>query len=207
MSGQLPTSPVFNAMNFSSEVNTLLSISDSGRRFARQIDNQRWKITCRYTYLTREEFAPILAFITKQKGQKETFTIIPPKIKDALGSETTSIAVNGSHTAGDSTIAIDGFNADSAGSLKAGDFIKFANHTKVYMVVSDVTPSSNAATVTIEPPIIEALANDEAVTYDDVPFTVYLTSNVQQYSLGISASNLSSTNDLYNYEFDVCEAF
>ena len=67
------------------------------------------------------------------------------------------------------------------------------------MVVSDVTPSSNAATVTIEPPIIEALANDEAVTYDDVPFTVYLTGNVQQYSMGI--------NDLYNYDFDVCEAF
>ena len=67
------------------------------------------------------------------------------------------------------------------------------------MVVSDVTPSSNAATVTIEPPIIEALANDEAITYDDVPFTVYLTGNVQQYSMGI--------NDLYNYDFDVCEAF
>ena len=199
MSGQLPTSPVFNAMNFKSEVNTLISVSDSGRRFARQIDNQRWKFTCSYKLLTRAEFAPILAFITKQKGQKETFTVIPPKIKDALGSETTTISVNGSHTAGDNTIAIDGFNADSAGSLKAGDFIKFANHTKVYMVVADVTPSSNAATVTIEPPLIEALANDETVTYDDVPFTVYLESSVQQYSLGI--------NDLYNYEFDVCEAF
>ena len=199
MSGQLPTSPVFNAMNFKSEVNTLISVSDSGRRFARQIDNQRWKFTCSYKLLTRAEFAPILAFITKQRGQKETFTVIPPKIKDALGSETTTISVNGSHTAGDNTIAIDGFNADSAGSLKAGDFIKFANHTKVYMVVADVTPSSNAATVTIEPPLIEALANDETVTYDNVPFTVYLESSVQQYSLGI--------NDLYNYDFDVCEAF
>ena len=199
MSGQLPTSPVFNAMNFKSEVNTLISVSDSGRRFARQIDNQRWKFTCSYKLLTRAEFAPILAFITKQKGQKETFTVIPPKIKDALGSETTTISVNGSHTAGDSTIAIDGFNADSADSLKAGDFIKFQNHTKIYMVVADVTPSSNAATVTIEPPLIEALANDETVTYDNVPFTVYLESSVQQYSLGI--------NDLYNYDFDVCEAF
>ena len=199
MSGQLPTSPVFNAMNFKSEVNTLVSVSDSGRRFARQIDNQKWKFTCSYKLLTRTEFAPILAFITKQRGQKETFTVIPPKIKDALGSETTTISVNGSHTAGDTTIAIDGFNADSAGSLKAGDFIKFQNHSKVYMVVADVTPSSNAATVTIEPPLIEALANDETVTYDDVPFTVYLESSVQQYSLGI--------NDLYNYDFDVCEAF
>ena len=199
MSGQLPTSPSFNAFNFKDESNTLISLSDSGRRFARKIDNQRWKFTCKYTNLTRAEFAPILAFITKQRGQKETFTVIPPKIKDALGSETTSIAVNGAHTAGDTTIAIDVFIADSAGSLKAGDFIKFNNHTKVYMVVADVTPSSNAASVTIEPPIIENLANDEAVTYDDVPFTVYLDTKVQQYDLGI--------NDLYNYEFDVCEAF
>jgi len=199
MSGALPTSPEFNALSFQEEVNTLISVSDSGRRFARQIDNQRWKFTCRYVNLSRVEFAPIFAFITKQRGSKETFTITPPNLKNALGSETTTISVNGSHTAGDTTIAIDGFNADSAGSLKAGDFLKFASHTKVYQVVSDVTPSSNAATVTIEPPLIEALANDSTVTYDAVPFTVYLTSGVQSYSMGI--------NNLYNYEFDVCEAF
>ena len=199
MSGALPTSPEFNALSFKDEVNTLVSISDSGRRFARQIDNQRWKFTCRYVNLSRVEFAPIFAFITKQRGSKETFTITPPNLKNALGSETTTISVNGSHTAGDTTIAIDGFNSDTAGSLKAGDFLKFASHTKVYQVVSDVTPSSNAATVTIEPPLLEALTNDSTVTYDAVPFTVYLTSSVQSYSMGI--------NNLYNYEFDVCEAF
>ena len=199
MSGSLPTTPVFNAMNFKDESNTLISISDSGRRFSRKIDNQRWKFTCKYVNLSRAEFAPILAFITKQRGAKETFTITPPKIKDALGSETTTISVNGVHAVGDNTIAIDGFNADSAGSLKAGDFLKFASHTKIYMVVADVTPSSNAATVTIEPPLIEALANDSTVTYDDVTFTVYLEGTVQTYDLGF--------NDLYNYEFDVCEAF
>ena len=199
MSGALPTSPEFNALSFKDEVNTLISISDSGRRFARQIDNQRWKFTCRYVNLTRAEFAPIFAFITKQRGSKETFTISPPNLKNALGSETTTISVNGAHTAGDNTIAIDGFNADAAGSLKAGDWITFAGHTKVYQVVSDVTPSSNAATVTVEPPIIEALANNEVVTYDSVAFTVYLTSRVQSYSMGI--------NNLYNYEFDVSEAF
>ena len=48
MSGALPTSPEFNALSFKDEVNTLVSISDSGRRFARQIDNQRWKFTCKY---------------------------------------------------------------------------------------------------------------------------------------------------------------
>jgi len=199
MSGALPTSPEFNALSFQDEVNTLISLSDSGRRFARQIDNQRWKFTCRYVNLTRAEFAPIFAFITKQRGSKETFTISPPNLKNALGSETTTISVNGAHTAGDNTIAIDGFNADAAGSLLAGDWISFSGHTKVYQVVSDVTPSSNAATVSISPPIIEALGNNEVVTYDSVAFTVYLTSTVQSYSMGI--------NNLYNYEFDVSEAF
>jgi len=199
MSGALPTSPEFNALSFKDEVNTLISISDSGRRFARQIDNQRWKFTCRYVNLTRAEFAPIFAFITKQRGSKETFTISPPNLKNALGSETTTISVNGAHTAGDNTIAIDGFNADAAGSLKAGDWISFSGHTKIYMVVADVTPSSNAATISVEPPIIEALGNNEVVTYDSVAFTVYLTSTVQSYSMGI--------NNLYNYEFDVSEAF
>ena len=199
MSGALPTSPEFNALSFQDEVNTLISLSDSGRRFARQIDNQRWKFTCRYVNLTRAEFAPIFAFITKQRGSKETFTISPPNLKNALGSETTTISVNGAHTAGDNTIAIDGFNADAAGSLLAGDWISFSGHTKVYQVVSDVTPSSNAATISISPPIIEALGNNEVVTYDSVAFTVYLTSTVQSYSMGI--------NNLYNYEFDVSEAF
>ena len=138
-------------------------------------------------------------FFNSSAVNSKTFTISPPKIKDALGSETTTISVNGIHAVGDTTIAIDGFNADTAGSLKAGDFLKFASHTKVYMVVSDVTPSSNAATVTIEPPLIEALADDSTVTYDDVTFTVYLEGTVQTYDLGF--------NDLYNYEFDVCEAF
>ena len=202
MSGALPTSPEFNALSFQEEVNTLISVSDSGRRFARQIDNQRWKFTCKYVNLTRAEFAPIFAFITKQRGSKETFTITPPNLKNALGSETTTISVNGSHTAGDTTIAIDGFNADSAGSLKAGDFIKFA-HDKIYMVVADVTADgSNEATITIEPPLTTALADDSSVTYDDVAFTVHLTNDVQEFGIvGVDKDG----NNLYKYEFDVEE--
>ena len=88
--------------------------------------------------------------------------------------------MNGAHSAADTTIAIDGFAGDGAGRLKAGDLIKFA-HDKVYMVVADVTSSSNAATVTIEPPLRTALANNSSVTYDSVPVTVHLTSDVQEF--------------------------
>ena len=171
MSGALPN-VAFNAININSEQRTLLSRTNSGKTFRRQIDGQRWLFTLSYPQLKRSDFAPVLAFIIKQRNSKEDFTVTFPSYLNALGNETGTVRVNGSHSAGDTTIAMDGFAGDGAGRFKAGDFIKFA-HSKVYMVVEDVTSSSNAATVTIEPPLTTALSDDEAVTYDDVPFTVF----------------------------------
>ena len=144
-----------------------------------------------------------MAFIMKQRSQKETFTIIPPEIEDARGNETGSVLVNGVHAVGDTTIACDAFAGDGAGRFKAGDFLKFASHDKVYMVVADVTSSSNAATVTIEPPLLVALANDSAVTYDNVPFTVSLTTDIQEF--GVSGADKDG-NLYYEFQFDVEEA-
>ena len=71
------------------------------------------------------------------------------------------------------------------------------------MVVEDVTSSSNASTVTIEPPLREALADDSSVTYDSVPFNVHLTSDVQEFA---TSQNDSNGNLLFSYEFDVIES-
>ena len=95
--------------------------------------------------MPRTTFAPIQAFIIKQRSQKEDFTITFPSYLDAQGHETVTVSVNGVHyVVGDTTIAMDGFHSDGADRLKVGDFIKFANHSKVYMIVADVTSSSNA---------------------------------------------------------------
>ena len=152
--------------------------------------------------MKREDFAPIMAFIMKQRSRKESFTITLPSTFNALGSETGTLLVDGVHSSADTTIDIDGFAGDGAGRLKAGDFIKFA-HDKVYMIVADVTSSSNSATVTIEPPLRTALANNSAVTYDAVPFTVHLTSDVQEFKIN---QNDKDGNPIFRYEFDVIES-
>jgi len=201
MSGALPN-VAFNAININSEQRTLLSRTNSGKTFRRQIDGQRWLFTLSYPQLKRSDFAPVLAFIIKQRNSKEDFTVTFPSYLNALGNETGTVRVNGSHSAGDTTIAMDGFAGDGAGRFKAGDFIKFA-HSKVYMVVEDVTSSSNAATVTIEPPLTTALSDDEAVTYDDVPFTVFLKNDIQEFN----SQNITSNGELlFNYEIDVEES-
>lgn len=202
MSGALPNVG-FNAINIQSEQKTLVSRTASGKTFRRQIDGQRWTFTLTYPSIKRSEFAPVLAFIVKQRNRKEDFTITFPSYLNAQGNETGSVLVNGAHSVGDTTIAMDAFAADGAGRFKAGDFIKFNAHSKVYMVVEDVTSSSNAATVTIEPPLTTALSDNEAVIYDDVPFTVFLKNNVQEFP----SSNIAADgNLLFTYEIDVEES-
>ena len=205
MSGAFPISSAkFESLGIKSIQNTIISKSQSGKKLARQIDNQRFGFTARIITSKRSDvYGELMAFIVKQRSGKENFTIIPPEIEDARGSETGSVLVNGVHAVGDTTIDMDAFAGDGDGRFKAGDFLKFASHDKIYMVVSDVTSSSNAATVTIEPPLITALTNNSAVTYDNVPFTVHLTSDIQEF--GVVGSDKDG-NLLYQFEFDVEES-
>ena len=205
MSGAFPISSAkFETLGIRSIQNTIISKSQSGKKLARQIDNQRFGFTARIITAKRSDvYGELMAFIVKQRSGKENFTIIPPEIEDARGSETGSVLVNGVHAVGDTTIDMDAFAGDGDGRFKAGDFLKFASHDKIYMVVSDVTSSSNAATVTIEPPLITALTNNSAVTYDNVPFTVHLTSDIQEF--GVVGSDKDG-NLLFQFEFDVEES-
>lgn len=198
MSGTYPTSPVFKSIGFGSEQKTITSTTDSGKMFSVQVDGQRWKFSASYSPMTRQTFAPVYAFIIKQRSQKETFQIVPPVISSAKGHEVNNVAVNGAHTAGDTTIAVDGHHNNSAGAFHAGDLIKFGGHSKVYMIVEDVNPVANASTITIEPPLREALADDETITYDNVPFTVRLTNDIQTFN--------TDNIDLYKFEVDFIEA-
>jgi len=190
MSGQLPTTPVARSASINSQQNTIVSVTSSGRKQARQIDGQRFSITLAYPPMTRTEFAPIKAFIMKQRSQLESFTVIPPTESDALG--TASGTPNGTASAGDTSITLGG---SGTGTLKAGDYIKFANHDKVYMVVADQSDISTGS-LTIEPPLRTAVSSTD-ITYDDVPFTVSLTNDIQEYNIG--------TTNLYAYELDVVE--
>ena len=205
MAGAFPISnSKFNTLGIKSIQNTIISKSVSGKKLARQIDNQRWAFTVSIKTGTRSDvYGELMAFIVKQRSGKENFTIVPPEVKNARGNESGTVLVNGDHAVGDTTITMDGHHNDNPHAFKSGDFIKFASHSKVYMVVADVQASSNASTVTIEPPLVSTIANDSIVTYDNVPFTVYLTNDIQDFGA------TGTTNDgklLYTYEMDVEEA-
>ena len=194
MAGTYPTTPEFRSIGFSSEQKTITSTTDSGKMFAVQVDGQRFKFSASYPPMNRSDFAPVLAFVMKQRSQKETFQIALPDLKNAKGDVSGTVLVNGASSAGDTTVTVDGMT----GTLKAGDFIKFQGFDKVYMVVEDVTASAGNATITIEPPLREILPNDTTVVYDNIQFTVRLANDVQEFN--------TSDLDLYRFEVDFIEA-
>ena len=198
MAGQFPTDPNFRSLNFKDNRPTLLNQTLSGRKQVRQIGAQYFSFTVAMPPLQQEKSQEIFAFLQKQKGSFEDFTIVAPLNNLGAGKSETDIQVVGAHVSGDASIALDGFTASQTGALKAGDLIKFANHSKVYMVQSDIDAnSSGALTVLISPNLVTALTDNVAVIVNKPQFTVYLESNEIMYS--------TDSSGFYNISFDVRE--
>ena len=198
MSGSFPTSPSFRTLNFRDNRPTLLNQTISGKKQVRQIGGQYFSFGVAMPPLQQEDSQAIFAFLQKQKGSFENFAITHPLDNLGVGKAETDIQVVGTHALSDATIVIDGFANSTNGVLKAGDLIKFANHTKVYMVQADVNSNgSGQTTVSISPNLVATLADNEAVTVNKPSFTVYLESNEITYR--------TNESGLFSISFDVRE--
>ena len=134
--------------------------------------------------------------MVKQRGRYESFTIVPAVISTGQGSPAGTPLVNGASQTGRSLVT-DGWNASIA-IFKAGDYLKEAGSDKVYMVTADVSSDgSGDATISIEPALVSSPADGAAISHSSVPFTVALTSGVQEFS--------TDTTGLFTYEIDMEE--
>ena len=188
-----PTDPEFQSINFRS--NNFVSTSESinGKIKVRAIGAQRWEFTASYDRLTKAEAGIVSAYIISQGGRFGEFQIQPTEIGSTRGTATGVVEANGAHTAGDKTIAITGLGASE--TLLRGDLVKFAGHNKVYMVTEDLTGDG---TLTIYPALVENVADNEDLTYNNVPFTVRLANDIQSYEV--------NANNQYNVEVDFIES-
>lgn len=176
MSGTFDTS-VVRAEELQSVWLTYPQRSLSQQRFAVRQTGHRWEVTLTTKPMQRSEWQKLLAFHSQQRGQYNTFSYTSVALATPLGAlagSTYSVTVSGtSHSASGTTVAFAGL-PNSSVFLKAGDLLKFANHSKVYAVESTSVTSSTSGTgtVTIFPELVSSLANAEAVTYQNVPFTM-----------------------------------
>jgi len=179
MAGTFPTTIKPSSLSLQDVRPNLINQSVSGKRVTRKYGSQYYLLDISLPPLSKDDAMDVFAFLKKQQNSFDKFDYQYPITNRGANISQTDIVVNGSHSVGDNTIALSGFDNSTSNVLKAGDLIKFANHTKIYMVEADLTSdSSGNATVTISPSIIATLANSEAVTVDQPNFKVYLDSDV-----------------------------
>jgi len=196
MSGQFPTDPNFRSLVFTDNRPVLINQTLSGKKSARQIGAQYFSFTVQMPPVDQLKAQEIFAFLSKQKGGFENFTIAAPLNNKGTSHSETDILVNGATSAGASAVPMDGFSHTNH-ALRAGDLIKFAGHSKVYMVQDEVTASGGSATVNIQPNLVANVSDNEAVTVNKPLFNVYLANDEIRYTTDISG--------FYNISFDVRE--
>jgi hypothetical protein len=175
MAGAFPTTKKPKTINFMSNRPTSTAYTLSGKRSTKLFGAQYFTLAVEMPFMKQNEFQEYYSFLVAQKGGFETFTFEYPLDNQGADKDQTDILVNTSQSAGDNTIAMDGFSVSTSNVLKAGDLIKFNGHDKVYMVTADASSGTlGESTVTIEPPLQSNVANNEAVTVNKPSFKVAL---------------------------------
>ena len=177
MSGTFPSSPAPSSVIPKSLQPSLSSTAHSLKRQTRSKGGQRWSFKISYGRMRRDEMAPLIAFALAQRGQFGTFLYIPPVIgsrRAGSGALTVRTA-----TLGGRAVPVQGPASTRVASI--GDYVKFANGSKVYMLTADVqTNASGQATLSIEPALYAGVSVGEGVVLDNVPFTVFFASDLHE---------------------------
>lgn len=184
MSGTFPTEPSPAAVDLSGDSAVTVSTSSSGKRQARKSAGHLWMAALSWSIMPRAALAPIFAFANAQDGSFDSFQIVLPNYATPLGTGAGS-PVSGSAAAGASSVSSSGWTG-VGDYLKAGDILKFANHSKVYMCTADV--NSGSLTVEFKPALIASVSGTSIIV-NNVPFTMSLDDDVLDWKG--SAPNLA----------------
>jgi len=203
--GTFPSSPGFNTANFRQNTITKTAQTQSGRTVRASNATTLWTGTLVFPTMTTAEFRPVQGFIALTQGRLNEFDIVIPVVSQSIsvnrslvsGSVTVDEDSATDHQVGDTNIKVQ-TPLNTANVLKAGDVIRFANHTKVYVVTTDCNSEADGqAVINIQPGLVEAVTDGEAVTTNDVPFRMILDNDIQEFSY--------TTEQYTNYEIDIRE--
>jgi hypothetical protein len=127
------------------------------KRFISRRSAQRWEIDAGLEPLTTDAQDLMVNLVTK--GYSETVTVIVPQNYGVVKARTASGTPVVSGVAGQSQVVI---SSGLSGLLPKGTFVKFSNHSKVYMTTANLTGNG---VLTLFPPLVSNVAG--GMTYED----------------------------------------
>lgn len=194
--GQFPTTPSFQSINFKINTPSIVSETNSGKVRRVGYGHSYYTFDVKYPSLTASQLGEVTGFIATAMGPMFSFEIVLPELSVSKAAVTTA---NNAPTSG--TVAVGQKYANlsslpnSTTVLKAGDFFRFNNHSKVYMVTQDCTSSgSGTANLQFSGACVSSVPSGTRIWTNGVPFTAILTNPEQAFEAGyggISTLSLS----------------
>ena len=165
--------------------NNIVNVSLTGDRYVANLGNSHWEFTLKTAPISRSDVGNKMPLST---DNTDIFTfLLPVTLDDSKGTVSGTVTVSSSTSdganpaAGSKQINVTG----GSGTLKAGDFIKFSNHTKVYMLTLDTNlDGSSVDAVHLYPALIKNVSG-ATITYDNVQIKAVPISKAFNYSIGI----------------------
>ena len=196
----MPTTPNFKSSEWG--IARAVAQSQSPFTYSTQVHKftgSKWYSTVTLPPMKRTQANEWLAFFMQLNGQFGTFLMGDPDAKAVQGTISNTVAVNADFAVGAYDVTIDGADASESQLFKKGDYVQFNSGatSKLHMIIADVASNgSGVATLTIEPSLSSALANNATVTYASPKCVMRMTNN----ELTWSANHIS----LYGVSFS-CE--
>jgi hypothetical protein len=195
--GQFPTTPSFQAVNFKINTPTITTETNAGKIRRVGFGHSYYTMEAKYPSLTASQLGEVTGFVATAMGPLFSFEIVIPELSYSKAPITTAnnVATTGNVSVGQRFVNLTGVGVNNTIILKAGDFFRFNNHSKVYMVTQDVTTSgSGTANVQFSGSVVSSVTSGTRIWTNGVPFTMILESPEQQFESsygGISSLSLS----------------
>lgn len=184
---QYPSSPSFEAVNFSTNTPTQTTQTMTGKIRRVGMGVTFYSFDVKYPSLTRLQAGTVKGYLAQALGPQFSFEIVLPTISySALDNQNaTTPAVRTTLAQGATSVQLQNCGA-TKNVLAAGDFFKFNSGTKVYQCVAPCTSdSSGNATLFFSGPAVVAVTAGTNLTITAVPFTVVLTESAQEFEVGV----------------------
>jgi hypothetical protein len=182
--GQYPTTPSLQAVNFKINTPTISTITNSGKVRRVGYGHSYYTFDVKYPSITASQLGEVTGFLATALGPLFSFEIVLPELSYSKSGITSAnnVATTGSVLVGQRWVNLTGVGVNNTTILKAGDFFRFNNHSKVYMVTQDVTTNSSGnANVQFSGSAVSSLDAGTRIWTNGVPFTVIATEPEQAF--------------------------
>ena len=195
--------PLFRIQDatFKSNSPTIATESKALIQHVRRVPAQRWEFTLKSVPLYPDIGRQVWAFITALNGRFTPFDVVIPAYSQPRGVASGAPTVRTAAEAGVTSVAMQGFSGPVVGQLLTGDYVRFGNHSKVYMITADVNSNvSGQLTLPIYPQLARPVTLGTPLIVNNVPFTVRQVRDMQEFNVSGRDGRITA------FELDCIEA-